>query len=303
MKRKLKGKWADYFLGYPPRTGFSREYAAIEAGKMAERDILFVKKRHNIVVAKTELAALQEEMEHMMKINPWLEEEGKQQKDRVGSIKTMIESMTQQVRDEEEKKYTDYLERLDVLSKYPPVPSARYDGNREEPVPKPMQEQAEEMPSDKVAEDLDLPPLIKKYSASPEAYVKVEETNRAKAQSARPKLKPVMKKQAPFELPKEIKATIFRMNRRLYKLEQSFDPLEGQFKVKLQKLNLRATHIEDSAKVLVANDDRMREDIKRLFEQDKRDHRARTVGWLGVLLAILAILLSFKADILGMLPK
>jgi hypothetical protein len=315
VKRKLKEKWAEFFRGYPPRTGFTREFAAIEAGKMADKDIRFVKKRHNIVVAKRELASLQEEMEHMMKINPWLEDDGVKQKDRVESIKGMIETMTDQVKAEEMQRYVSYSETLDTLSRFPAIPVAN--PKEEETVQEPdikesddssrrrgngPDESKEAKSTDKVAQDLEIPPIIKQYGGPAQAYVAVEETTVPKPKSNRPALKPIKKKQASFELPKEIKATIFRMNRRLYKLEQSFDPVEGQVKLKMQKFNLRATHLENATKMLAENDDKMRKDIKQLFEQDKKDRGARFMAWLGVTLAILAILLSFKADILSLIP-
>jgi len=82
------------FLGFFPFEDMSPEAASVRAEKDAETDLLFIE--GGIEGASARLQILREKIEELVKLNPWLDEEGAFQQGLVDEVEQAIEGLTGQ---------------------------------------------------------------------------------------------------------------------------------------------------------------------------------------------------------------
>ncbi|RLF49170.1 MAG: hypothetical protein DRN20_02830 [Thermoplasmata archaeon] len=254
VRKKLQDRWCDYFmLLLPDRMGV--DDAKERARADALHDLSVVSKRLRILSLKKELAKLEEDFERVIKINPWLEEEAKEQKSRIENLKSLIDTLTKEVKEEFENRYDRYIKELE---------SVRFIAKQHAP------------------------------DTAEEGEVAVEGEKKEEMMEVRGEKKVVVEKVV--DLPPEIKNTIFRMNRRLYRLEKQFEPFEASIKGKVETLKKRVDALEKSIKTL----ERTLNDTKHVFVS--KAATASKVGKASIVVAIIAILLALLS-MFDVLPK
>jgi len=263
ISRKLKERELDHFQGYMPYQPLSEEAAIAKARKDAIRDIRAVERSQNITAIKEHIAGLEKEIENVAKMNPWLEDSANSQTEHLSETQSLLESMQQQVARQEEEKFNHFEDELDRLAAY----------NEAKPSPK-----AKPAPPPKPAAAPAPPPP--RQSGPPrkvrEAFVQI------KKEKVEPPPKPEPKK----EVPDELRNTVFRMNRRVFAIEQKVDPMEQYVKANMAQMQ-KAMKVLQKRQAKSVEKQRIQMD-----EMEARVERAYRKGKSAVNLAAIATVLS-----------
>ncbi len=264
-KGRIRGVQADFddveeevmeserFIGFFPFEDLGEESARERGLKDAEDDLRFIAGGIEGVTARLEI--LEEKIEELMKLNPWLDEDGRFQQEVIGEIKSAVEGLVAQ----DDRAYE--LLRLRSFRSQPSEVEVRISGLE---VLERMKEElaslsAPEEPADfgdieARIEDIEdrltrvgklLPRIRDQINDLDE---KIESIGGKSGREAEKQLASISErldrieseleefKKEDLEVPEQIKNTVFRMNRRVYNLGKRVETIEEYLK-KLSEKN------------------------------------------------------------------
>jgi chromosome segregation ATPase len=108
VKSKLDEKALDFMQVFPPYTNFDQDEAERLAHLDAERDLKVTRRLEILSVAEVHLNDIQDDMNSMLELNPWLDEQAKTQKDKLTEAKELILELYKEVDTGEEERFAEY---------------------------------------------------------------------------------------------------------------------------------------------------------------------------------------------------
>lgn len=271
VREQLEDRTVDYFLGYPPYFSLSSEEAADNARHDAKIDMETAKRHLNLKSMKEYLAGLEKEIQDLARVNPWLKEKADSQTEKLSKSEKIIESLTQEIARQEDEKYSEYLRVLGTLEDIEPM---------EGEVPEDIEDHI--APPVPIEEERKAPRPAPEVTPFP-AKERLEPTVILRKERKHPSVVKVK-----TELPKEIKDTVFRMNRRLYDVEKKVSPLERYLKANVKNINTKMLQLQARQdKLLKQQREEIRYQRQLLDAAYKKGRAGITLGAISLILLVL----------------
>ncbi len=108
VKSKLDERALDFMQVFPPYTNFNQDEAERLAHLDAERDLKVSKRLEILSATEVQMKEIHQEMNGMLELNPWLDEQTKGQKEKLDKAKELILELYREVETDEEERFAHY---------------------------------------------------------------------------------------------------------------------------------------------------------------------------------------------------
>ena len=117
VKEKLDERALDFMQVFPPYTSFNGEEAARLAHLDAERDLKISRRLEILSATETHMEEIHDDMQGMLDLNPWLDEQAKTQKDKLDRAKELIIELYKEMDLGDEERFADYARSfMDIMA-------------------------------------------------------------------------------------------------------------------------------------------------------------------------------------------
>lgn len=112
IRARLKDQDFDYMVVFPPFTSFDADEAARLASLDADRDMRIARRLQMLAAAESRLSGIHDDMQAMVELNPWLDQQTAEQKRKLDDAKALINDLYREVEMSREERFAGYATQL-----------------------------------------------------------------------------------------------------------------------------------------------------------------------------------------------
>jgi methyl-accepting chemotaxis protein len=117
VKSKLDERALDFMQVFPPYTNFNQDEAERLAHLDAERDLKVSRRLEILSATEIQMKEIHEDINGMLELNPWLDEQTKGQKEKLDKAKELILELFREVETDEEERFAYYARAfMDIMA-------------------------------------------------------------------------------------------------------------------------------------------------------------------------------------------
>ncbi|MDD4308202.1 MAG: hypothetical protein PHU53_05285, partial [Thermoplasmata archaeon] len=115
IQARLKAQDFDFMAVFPPYTDFSDDEARRLARLDADRDMKSSRRLQLLTAAESHLAEMHADIQAMVDLNPWLDQQSEEQKRKLSRAKELITELYAEVEMSREERFSDYSRQLSEI--------------------------------------------------------------------------------------------------------------------------------------------------------------------------------------------